>query len=278
VPFTRATDSELSHLPNMQQAALHLAADLLTTAGWAPRSKGWPRVTDGPLRITQALAEVIGHTNGETPEGIPGLVSTGALAALLDELGTDSPHGLWDWEEQPHRTQNDAIALLRSAATSASQQHGRRPRTPAASPCRTSAGHPIRPGQGIATTPPSGSGLIDQRPEESCHLPARGPMHGLVVRYTTALNTGHADIGSLPEITGENAVAHAIVAAIHDTVARNLPGHDWQTVLAYLLMPGMKTHARNYYLQACDNGETEDAAARHATAELIKIYRTRHNL
>ncbi|WP_406011643.1 hypothetical protein OG440_40470 (plasmid) [Streptomyces sp. NBC_00637] len=99
-----------------------------------------------------------------------------------------------------------------------------------------------------------------------------------MVRYTTALNTGHADIGSLPEITGENAVAHAIVAAIHDTVARNLPGHDWQTVLAYLLMPGMKTQARNYYLQACDNGETEDAAARHATAELIKIYRTRHNL
>jgi hypothetical protein len=278
VPFTRATDSELSHLPTMQQAALHLAADLLTSVGWAPRSKGWPRVTCGPLRITQALAEVIGHTNGETPEGIPGLVSTGALTALLDELGTDSPHALWDWEEHPHRTQNDAITLLRTAATAAPQQHGHRPQPPAATPHPTPAGHPIHPGQGTTATPPPGSDRTDQQPEEANPLPASGPVHGLVVRYTTALNTGHADTGSLPELTGENAVAHAIVAAIHDTVAQNLPGHDWQTVLAYLLMPGMKTHARNSYLQARDNHETEDAAARHTTAELIRIYRTRHNL
>jgi hypothetical protein len=117
-----------------------------------------------------------------------------------------------------------------------------------------------------------------QRPEASYPLPARGPMHGLVVRYSTAIYTGQADIGDLPPITGDNAVAHAIVAAIHDTVTQDLPGRDWQTVLAWMLQPGVKFHASNYYVHARETGETEHAAVRYATAELIMRYRTHHKL
>jgi hypothetical protein len=101
----------------MRNAALHLAADLLTQVGWAPRSKGWPRYRGGPLRITQALAEVLGHDMGETPASIPAAVSDDALTALLKQLGNPgSVHALWDWEEQPGRTQDEAIALLHATA------------------------------------------------------------------------------------------------------------------------------------------------------------------
>ncbi|MFJ9381927.1 hypothetical protein [Streptomyces sp. NPDC101455] len=110
-------DDQLPHMLTMRNAALQLAADFLAQTGWAPRSKGWPSDRSGPLRITQALAEVLGHDDGGTPAGIPGRVSNAALSALLDQIGAPGMiTAIWDWEEEPGRTQSEAIAILRSAA------------------------------------------------------------------------------------------------------------------------------------------------------------------
>ncbi|WP_457664429.1 DUF6197 family protein [Streptomyces europaeiscabiei] len=106
----------------MQRAALQVAADLLEQTGWGPRSRGWPRDRRGPLRVTQALAEVVGHDSGGTTGGIPESASWGAMAAVLKQLGLESLPAFWDWEEEAGREQHDVVALLRSVADQFSVQ------------------------------------------------------------------------------------------------------------------------------------------------------------
>ena len=86
-----------------------------------------------------------------------------------------------------------------------------------------------------------------------------------------------ADADPVP-ITDENAVAHAIAAAIHDITKQDLPGHGHEIVHARLTRPGSVVRASVAYNKARSTGKTERGAVRDAAMELVRQYRFQNNL
>ncbi|MFD3381351.1 MULTISPECIES: hypothetical protein [unclassified Streptomyces] len=86
-----------------------------------------------------------------------------------------------------------------------------------------------------------------------------------------------ADTDPVP-ITDENAVAHAIAAAIHDITKQGLPGHGHEIVNLRLIRPASVVRASVAYAKARDTGKTERGAVRDAAIELVRNYRFQHNL
>ncbi|MGW3654153.1 hypothetical protein [Streptomyces sp. NPDC000878] len=86
-----------------------------------------------------------------------------------------------------------------------------------------------------------------------------------------------ADTDPVP-ITDENAVAHAIAAAIHDITKQDLPGHGHEIVNMRLIRPTSVVRASVAYTKARTTGKTERGAVRDAAIELVRHYRFQHNL
>jgi len=86
-----------------------------------------------------------------------------------------------------------------------------------------------------------------------------------------------ADTDPVP-ITDENAVAHAIAAAIHDIAKQDLPGHGREIVHLWLTRPASVVRASVVYAKARNTGKTEREAVRDAALDLVGNYRFQHNL
>lgn len=79
-------------------------------------------------------------------------------------------------------------------------------------------------------------------------------------------------------ITGENAVAHAIAAAIHDITNQGLPGHGHEVVKQRLTRPAPVVRASVAYNEARSTVKSDREAVRDAAIELVRHYRIQHHL
>ena len=104
------TGGTLEHLPMLRNAVLHCAADLIGQQGWSPRG------SRPQLCITQALAAVTGHDEGTALDSVPEQVSHAAILAILHRISGAYITDIFAWESQTGRTQDEVVALLRSAA------------------------------------------------------------------------------------------------------------------------------------------------------------------
>jgi len=82
----------------------------------------------------------------------------------------------------------------------------------------------------------------------------------------------------VPDITDDNGVAHAIVAAAQDIASQDIPGHDLETVKPRLSDSFTIVRATLAYQDARKAGKHPKAAARDTAITLVARYRALHRI